>query len=74
MTHEERVAFRTKLEHKAKGLFERLERACADTQQMSLPEMSIASDIMKDLSEVEKNIAKIHYYESERPHFEEKRY
>lgn len=72
MTHEERVAFRLKLEHKAKFLVEKLEKACSEP--MGWPEMMDAADIIKDMSEVEKNLAKIHHYESERPHYDEKKY
>lgn len=74
MTHEERIMFRQKLEHKAFALYGRLEKVCADSEQMTLGQMSEAADIMKDLSEVEKNLAKAHYYEREHPHYEEKKY
>lgn len=74
MTHEERQAFRTKLEHKAKSLMDRLEKACADSTPITWQEMMWAADIMKDISSVEKNLAKVHYYESEHPHHDEKKY
>lgn len=72
MTHEERTAFRMTLEHKAKSLMDRLEKACAEP--MGWSEMMDASDIMKDLSEVEKNLAKIRHLESEHPVHDEKKY
>lgn len=72
MTREERIAFRDKLSHKAKSLVDRLEKACSEP--MGWPEMMDAADIIKDMSEVEKNLAKIHHYESERPHYDEKKY
>lgn len=74
MTHEEIVMFRQKLEHKAKSLIERLDKACADGTPVTWQEMMWAADIMKDLSYVDKNIAKARYYESEHPHHEEKKY
>lgn len=74
MTHEERTAFRMKLEHKAKSLMDRLEKACAENTPITWQEMMWASDIMKDLSEVEKNLAKVHHYESEHPVHDEKKY
>lgn len=72
MTREERIAFRDKLSHKAKFLVEKLEKACSEP--MGWPEMMDAADIIKDMSEVEKNLAKTHHYESERPHYDEKKY
>lgn len=72
MTHEEKIARREKLYHKARTLMERLEKACAEP--MGWAEMMDASDIIKDMSEVEKNMAKVHYYESEHPHHESKKY
>ena len=72
MTYEEKIANREKIHHKAKTLMERLEKACAEP--MGWPEMMDAADIIKDMSEVEKNMAKVHYYESEHPHHDEKKY
>jgi hypothetical protein len=72
MTYEERMAFRSELEHKARFLMEKLKKACAEP--MGWSEMMDASDIVKDLSEVEKNLAKVHYYESERPVHDDKKY
>jgi hypothetical protein len=72
MTHEERIAFRSEIEHKAKSLMERLKKACAEP--MGWSEMMDASDILKDLSEVEKNLAKVHHLESEHPVHDEKKY
>lgn len=74
MTHEERIAFRMKLEHKAKSLMDKLEKACAENTPITWQEMMWASDIMKDLSEVEKNLAKVHHLESEHPVHDEKKY
>lgn len=72
MTHEEKLACRDAIHHKGRILMERLEKACSEP--MGWAEMMDAADILKDLSEVEKNIAKAHYYESERPHHEGKKY
>lgn len=74
MTHEERTMFRNKLEHKASKLMDRLEKACADSTPITWQEMMWSADIMKDLSSVEKNLAKIHHLESEHPHHEDKKY
>lgn len=72
MTHEEKIACREKIHHKARTLMERLEKACSEP--MGWQEMMWAADILKDLSSVDKNIAKAHYYESEHPHHEDKKY
>ena len=72
MTHEEKIARREEIYHKSKTLMERLGKACAEP--MGWPEMMDAADILKDLSEVEKNMAKVHYLESERPVHDEKKY
>lgn len=74
MTHEERTMFRNKLEHKAKSLMDKLEKACAENTPITWQEMMWASDIMKDLSSVEKNLAKVHHLESEHPVHDEKKY
>ena len=72
MTYEERMAFRSELEHKARFLMEKLKKACAEP--MGWAEMMDAADMLVDFSRIEKNMAKVHYYESERPHHEDKRY
>lgn len=74
MTHEEKMAVREKLEWKTSELFERLERFCMENSGLTLSQMGIVSDILKDMSEVEKNLAKIHHLESEHPHHEDKKY
>lgn len=72
MTHEEKKAHREHIQHHAKGLMERLERACQEP--MGWEEMVWAARILKSLSSVDKNIAKTHYYECEHPHHEDKKY
>ena len=37
-------------------------------------EMGEVADMLKDLSEVEKNLAKAHHYENECPRYEDKKY
>ena len=74
MTFEEKAMFRDKLEHKAKSLMDRLEKACADSTPITWQEMMWAADIMKDLSSVEKNLAKVYHYESQDPFHEDKKY
>lgn len=39
-----------------------------------LMEMGEVADMLKDLSEVEKNLAKAHHYETECPRYEDKKY
>ena len=53
---------------------DRLEKACADSTPITWQEMMWAADIMKDLSSVEKNLAKTHYYENEHPQHDDKKY
>ena len=74
MKHEERVAVRDMIEHKAVDLFERLERFCAESSGLTLMQMGEVSDILKDLAEVEEKLAKARHYEAERPHHDEKKY
>ena len=74
MTHEERIAIREKIAWKSADLLERLERFCSEASGLTLMQMGEVSDILKDLSEVEKNMAKIHHLESERPVHDEKKY
>lgn len=74
MTHEERTAFRNKLEHKASRLMDRLDKACSDAIQITWQEMVWASKIMKDLASVEKDLAKVYHYESQDPFHEDKKY
>ena len=72
MTYEEKVACRDAIHPEGKMLMERLKKVVSEP--IGLAEMMDVADILKDLSYVEKNIAKAHYYESERPHYEDKKY
>lgn len=74
MTHEERMAMRNMIEHKSADLLERLERFCSETSGITLMQMGEVANILKDLSEVEKNMAKIRHLESEHPVHDEKKY
>lgn len=74
MTHEERIMLRESIDEKAHLLHARLEKVFAETPQMTLGQMSEVSDIIKDLSETEKNLAKARRCDMEHPHYEEKKY
>lgn len=74
MTHEERMAVREKVERKSADLLERLERFCSETSGLTLSQMGEVADMLKDISEVEKNLAKAHHLEREHPRYEEKKY
>ena len=74
MKHDERIAMRDMIERKSADLLGRLERFCAESAGLTLMQIGEVSDALKDLSEVEKNLAKTHHYESEHPHYEEKKY
>lgn len=74
MTYEEKTVIREKIAWKSSDLLERLERFCSEVSGLTLMQMGEVSDILKDLSEVEKNLAKVHHYESEHPVHDEKKY
>jgi hypothetical protein len=74
MTHEERTVIREKIAWKSSDLLERLERFCSEVSGLTLMQMGEVSDILKDLSEVEKNMAKVHLLEREHPIHDEKKY
>ena len=74
MTHEEKIAMRNMIEHKSADLLERLERFCAESSGLTLMQIGEVSDVLKDLAEVEKNLAKVHHLESEHPIHDEKKY
>lgn len=74
MKHEERMAMRDMVEHKSVDLLARLERFCSESTGLTLSQMGEVADMLKDISEVEKNLAKAHHYETERPRYEEKKY
>ena len=74
MTYEEKTVIREKIAWKSSDLLERLERFCSEVSGLTLMQMGEASDILKDLSEVEKNMAKVRHLESENPVHDEKKY
>ena len=74
MTYEERIEIRGKLEWKIHDLFERLERFCAETSGLTLAQIGVVSDVIKDMTEAEKNLAKVHHLESDHPVHDEKKY
>lgn len=74
MTYEEKTVIREKIAWKSSDLLERLERFCSEVSGLTLMQMGEVSDILKDLSEVEKNLAKVHHLESEHPVHDEKKY
>lgn len=62
MTTEERKMLYDRFHSGALMMTERLERICKEKATWTFSEMSYVADIMKDMSEVEKNIAKAHMY------------
>lgn len=74
MTHEERMILREKIEWKVSDLFERLERFCSETSGLTLVQIGVASDVLKDLADAEKNLAKAKHLEKEHPYHEDKKY
>ena len=65
MTKEEYCAMHDKMIETAKIGFDRLHKRLSDGKEMQLDDLSKYADIMKDLSEVEKNVAKACYFDAE---------
>lgn len=63
MTKEEICAMREKMVETVKIGFDRLHARFSDAKEMQLEDLCKYADIMKDLSEVEKNVAKARYYD-----------
>jgi hypothetical protein len=63
MTNEERKAMFESMHMSVHNSFKRIEKRILDASEIQVEDMCRLADIMKDLSEVEKNIAKIKAYE-----------
>ncbi len=63
MTKEERKQMFETMHAVSAASFKRIEKRIADAAEIQVDDMCKFADIMKDLSEVEKNIAKIEMYE-----------
>lgn len=65
MTKEEYCAMHDKMVETVKMGFDRLHKRFSDGKEMQLDDLGKYVDIMKDLSEVEKNVAKARYFDAE---------
>lgn len=67
MTHEEYCTIERQLITGSRMILDRIERAARaeEKSEISLETVGEYADIMKDLSEVLKNVTKAHYYNSE---------
>lgn len=64
MTKEEICAMRDKMDETVKIGFDRLHTRFSNAKEMQLEDLCKYADIMKDLSEVQKNVAKARYYDA----------
>ena len=67
MTGEERHKLYCDFHSGVRMMMDKVEKMSREKDGLSLTEMSAISDIMKDMAMTEKDIAKAHYYYSERP-------
>lgn len=63
MTKEEICAMRDKMDETVKIGFDRLHTRFSSAKEMQLEDLCKYADIMKDLSEVQKNVSKARYYD-----------
>lgn len=63
MTKEETAELRTDMQNGIKMILEELEIFGKSKKKFSMTEMMNISDMMKDMAEAEKNLAKADYYE-----------
>lgn len=70
MTNEERLTIYNSFHKGVQMMLEKMEKMGREKPDWSLCEMGQLSDIMKDLSETEKNLTKANYYSME--HSEER--
>lgn len=61
MTHEERKKLYDDFHSGVRMMMDRLEKVAREESEMTIDEMGKVADIMKDLSVVEKSIAKAHH-------------
>lgn len=66
MTHDERMKLYSDFHSGVRMMMDKLEKIARADVAMTLSEMGELADIMKDLSCVEKNIAKAHHCYSEK--------
>ncbi len=71
MTKEEKIALREKMEGTVKIGVERLHRRFSDGKEMQLDDLFKYADILKDMSEIDRNVAKARFYDGERKESEE---
>lgn len=65
MTKEERCALREKMEETVKMGVERLHRRFSDAKEMQLDDLFKYADILKDMSEIDKNVSKARFFDAE---------
>lgn len=68
MTHEEIQEIKDHYSLTTKGIMNKVTDICKTKKSWTLVELGEIADIIKDLSEVHKNIAKVYHYMSEKSH------
>lgn len=62
MLSEEKQQLYTRIHNKTCSLMSNIEKFLEENDKLSIDEMMFIADMLKDVSEVEKNISKSHYY------------
>lgn len=74
MTHEEKTRMRASIYQHLNILLGKVQRMFEASGELTIPQMSVGADILKDISKADGALAKACYYDSQRDAEEDKRY
>ena len=74
MTHEEKHEMRTAIYKHLDILLDKVHKMFESSGELSIQQMSVGADILKDIASADKSLSKACYYDSKRGDADDKRY